>query len=248
MRIAIISDIHGNAIALEALLDDVQHAAVDSIVCLGDAIQGGAQPTQVLARLRALGCPLVMGNADHMLLTGSVQPDAEPLNERQLAVRAWQLTQLTAADLSFIEGFQPTVTLALENNRSLLCFHGSPQSFDDIILPHTPDADVQRMMGAFHADVLTGGHTHLQQIRRLGDALFFNPGSVGFAYSPQQAKDEHFRADPWLEYAILTAAQGLVNLEFRRVPFDVDAWVHAIHNSGKPDADWQAAMYGRRLA
>src|SRR5947209_20626092 len=114
MRIAIISDIHGNAVALAAVLDDVQQASVDSIVCLGDAIQGGAQPAQVLARLRALACPIVMGNADHFLLTGTVQPGAEPISERQLAVRAWQLAQLTDGDLRFIEAFRPTVTIALE--------------------------------------------------------------------------------------------------------------------------------------
>ena len=246
MRFAVIADIHGNAVAFDAVLDDLQRAGVGQIVCLGDAIQGGAQPAQVLARLRRLGCPVVMGNADHFLLTGAVQAGGEPISERQLAVRAWQLSRLTPDDLRFIEAFVPTVTIPLEDNLSLLCFHGSPRSFDDIILPHTPDEQVQQMLGDYQDRVLCGGHTHLQQIRRMGDLFFFNPGSVGFAYSPYQAKDEHFRADPWAEYAILTSEGRLIGLEFRRVPFDVEAWVRAIRESGKPDAEWQAAMYEGR--
>jgi predicted phosphodiesterase len=64
MKIAILSDMHGNALALEAVLEDMHLAYVDQIVCLGDAIQGGPQPAQVIAHLRTLGCPVVMGNAD----------------------------------------------------------------------------------------------------------------------------------------------------------------------------------------
>ncbi len=64
MRIAVISDIHGNFVALEAILKDISHQFVDQMVCLGDAVQGGPQPAQVVNRLRELACPVVMGNAD----------------------------------------------------------------------------------------------------------------------------------------------------------------------------------------
>ena len=70
MRIAVFSDIHGNGLALEAVLADIQAKAPDRLVCLGDAIQGGPQPAQVVRRLRELQCPVVMGNADAWLLTG----------------------------------------------------------------------------------------------------------------------------------------------------------------------------------
>jgi putative phosphoesterase len=246
MRVAILSDIHGNAIALDAVLDDLRRETVEQIVCLGDAVQGGAQPKEVVERLRALACPVVMGNADDFLLTGTVKAGGEPASDRHYAVREWQLAQLSPDDLRFIETFKPTVTLPLREHFSLLCFHGSPASFDDIILPSTPDAEVQRLLGAYQDSVLTGGHTHLQQIRRIGNSFFFNPGSVGFGYSWQQPKDEHFRADPWAEYAILTSEERYLRLEFRRVTFDVDAWVRAIRASGKPDMDWQALMYEGR--
>src|SRR5215475_7094327 len=133
MKIAIISDIHGNAFALDTVTGDLKREPVDQIVCLGDAIQGGAQPAETVARLRGLGCPVVMGNADAWLLTGEETDARHPATEQMLAIRAWSLAQLSSADRSFIAGFQPTVTLALDDGRELLCFHGSPHSFDDII-------------------------------------------------------------------------------------------------------------------
>ena len=64
MRVAVISDMHGNIIGVEAALADIRSSAVDQLICLGDCIQGGPQPTEVVACLRELACPIVMGNAD----------------------------------------------------------------------------------------------------------------------------------------------------------------------------------------
>jgi predicted phosphodiesterase len=242
MRIAIISDIHGNCFALDAALADIHDAAIDQIVCLGDAIQGGAQPAETAARLRELGCPIVMGNADAWLLTGEETDAAHPATEPMRATREWSLAQLSGADRAFISGFQPTIALALGDGRDLLCFHGSPHSFDDIILPETPEEDFQRFLGGFGATALTGGHTHLQQIRRLGDALFFNPGSVGRAFDRRQP-EETFRYDPWAEYAILSYSDSRLGLEFRRLPLDTQALAEIILRSGQPYAEKNAAQY-----
>lgn len=249
MRIAIISDIHGNCIALDVVLADLRQTPVDQIVCLGDAVQGGPQPAQVVARLKELTCPVVMGNADAWLLsgqeTGHEQIPAERLRKMQ-AIRDWSLSQLSTEDRAFIEQFQPTVTIVPETDRSLLCFHGSPTSFDDILLPTTPEEEVQRLLGNYASFILTGGHTHLQHVRRIGDSFFFNPGSVGFAYSHQQA-DDSFRADPWAEYAVLTLGSAGTGLEFRRVPFDTVQLIQAYQANGRPYADDAVSQYeGRR--
>ena len=124
----------------------------------------------------------------------------------------------------------------------MLCFHGSPHSFDDIILPQTPADEIQKLLGAFVPQVMTGGHTHLQQIRRLDDTFFFNPGSVGLAYNHQQPEDQ-FRLDPWAEYAVLTVEDGRLALEFRRVPFDVEMLIAVYHASSRPYAAEAAAEY-----
>jgi putative phosphoesterase len=241
MRIAVISDIHGNCIALDAVLADLRRLPADQVVCLGDAIQGGPQPAGVVARLRELACPVVMGNADAWLLTGEETGVEAPASEQQLAVREWSLAQLNGDDRAFIAAFQPTIEVALGAGRSLLCFHGSPHSFDDLILPQTPEEEFQQLLGGFAQQILTGGHTHLQQIRRLDQNFFFNPGSVGLAYSHQQG--ERFRADPWAEYALLSHEEGRLGLEFRRVPFDVDELIGAYYNSGRPYAEAAVEQY-----
>jgi predicted phosphodiesterase len=157
-------------------------------------------------------------------------------------VRAWSLSKLSEDDKAFISSFQPTVTLPLSDNLDLLCFHGSPVSFDDVILPAALEDEFQKFLGTYAGHILTGGHTHAQQIRRLGELFFFNPGSVGFAYSHNQP-DEDFHADPWAEYAILTVENGQTSLEFRRVPFDAQELIRIYRESGRPFAEEAIAQY-----
>jgi putative phosphoesterase len=247
MRVAVLSDIHGNLIGLEKTLEDLIEHPVDKIVCLGDAVQGGPQPAQVVNRLRQLGCPVVMGNADAWLLSGIDTGNEATSEERKQvldAVRDWSLSQLSAEDQAFIGAFHPTVEIELEAGRALLCFHGSPASFDDILLPEMPQQELYKFLGQYDADVMTGGHTHVQYVRRIGpDArIFFNPGSVGIAYSHHQP-DNVFRADPWAEYAVLTSEGERLSLEFRRVPYDTGPLIEVYKNSRRPFAEKAIEQY-----
>lgn len=245
MNIAIISDMHGNCIALDAVLSDIRSESISQIVCLGDAIQGGPQPAQVVARLRELACPVVMGNADDWLLTG-IETGAEPIEAERLrqmsAIREWSLSQLTSDDRAFIGNFQPTITLPLDAERRLLAFHGSPKSYDDLILPGTTDEELRGFLGDDETAFYCGGHTHMQQIRHLGRSFFFNPGSVGFAWRHNQDFAQ-FKADPWAEYAILTVEGARLSLEFRRIPFDVTALIEVYQTCGRPFADVAVRQY-----
>jgi predicted phosphodiesterase len=123
-----------------------------------------------------------------------------------------------------------------------LCFHGSPASFDDVILPDMPEDEFQRYLGPYAARILTGGHTHIQHLRRVGESFYFNPGSTGFAYSHAQPEGT-FHADPWAEYAILAVEGGRVGLEFRRVPFDARELIRVYRESGRPFAEEAVAQY-----
>jgi predicted phosphodiesterase len=247
VRIALMSDMHGNCVALDSVLDDLRRDAVDRVVCLGDAVQGGPQPAEVVARLRELACPVVMGNADAWLLTGEETGAEGPATERMKAIRAWSLEQLSAEDRAFIKAFVSTVEVELPGGRPLLCFHGSPGSFDDIILPTTPDDEARRLLGDSGAAVFSGGHTHWPHQRRLGDALFVNPGSVGFAYDHNQP-EENVQADHWAEYAVLSVDDGggRFAVELRRVPFDVEAVVQRAFDAGMPEPEAFAARYRGR--
>ena len=246
MRIGLISDIHGNCFALDAALADLRRQPVDQIICLGDAIQGGPQPVETVQRLHELGCPIVMGNSDAFLL-GEEKAATEPISQQTRDVRVWTLSKLSADDQAFIRRFQPTVEVALEGGQRLLCFHGSPTSFNDILLPTTSGEEWQRLLGPHTPAIMTGGHTHTQQMRRIGHGLFFNPGSVGLVYDVLQSADE-LQMFPWAEYAILTVEQGRLSLDFRRAPYDVEQLLHIYRASGRPHADDRIAEYRRAEA
>ncbi len=250
MRVAVLSDIHGNCIALDRVLEDLVQHPVEKTVCLGDAIQGGPQPAEVVKRLKQLGCAVVMGNADAWLLSGVDTGNEITSEDRKRvldAVREWSLSRLSDDDKTFIGSFHPTVEVELDAGHKLLCFHGSPESFDDIMLPDTPQDQLFKLLGKYQADALTGGHTHVQYVRRLGSdgRIFFNPGSIGLAYSHHQT-DEGFRADPWAEYAVLTSEGSRLALEFRRVPYDVAPLIDVYRSSGRPFAGQAIAQYSGR--
>jgi predicted phosphodiesterase len=227
VRVGLFSDVHGNAVAFDAFLADLDRSPVDRLVCLGDVIQGGPQPLECLERLRSLDCPVVMGNADWFVLTG--EPGAEPVTEQQEAVRAWTLAQLSEADREYIRSFQATV-----DEPPVLAFHGSPGSFDDVVLPATPEDDFRRLLGDHDVPILAGGHTHQQFLRRRGPATFLNPGSVGLSYDHATIEEDlHF--DPWAAWAVVEVEGDGVSIEFRRAPFDPNAVADAIEASGLPD-------------
>lgn len=238
MRVALISDIHGNDVAFAAVAAELERLELDGCICLGDVAQGGAQPAETLARLRGLGCPAVMGNSDHFLL--EIPSDSpEPLTSQHIEVREWTLSRLGAEDLSFVASFQPVVELSVEPRTRLLAFHGSPRSFVDVLLPSSSD-DALEPFGEVDADLLAGGHTHTQWTRRIAGALFVNPGSVGLAYDHHQPEDD-FRLTPVAEYAIVTGSGPSV--EFRRVPYSFEELLSVIGASGRPHAEAFAAQW-----
>jgi putative phosphoesterase len=244
LRIAVFSDVHGNCVAFDGVLSDIQKQSVDGIVCLGDAIQGGAQPAEVVARLRKFSIPTVMGNADHWMITGLANTAKEPVSNAQLEVRIWSLSKLRNEDVDFIGQFKPIITLPF-GEQNLVCFHGSPASFDEQIWPTTPEEEFVRIVGGHGNSVLCGGHVHLQYVRRFKDSFFFNPGSVGFSWNHSQTGDE-LAADAWAEYAIVRLDGKSSSLEFRRVPFDAEEWIRVTADSGKPHADRVLHEYSAR--
>ena len=167
---ALISDIHGNARALEAVLAELAQLGIDDGIVLGDVAQGGDEPAAVLDRLAGLGWPVILGNADHLLLEVPSETNDE-ISPELLARREWTLSQLDARHLDQIRAFHPTY-----ERDNVLAFHGSPRHFEDVLLPDTEDASPWQDEG--HA-LLVGGHTHFQWAKPLGEALYVNPGSVG---------------------------------------------------------------------
>jgi predicted phosphodiesterase len=197
--LALVSDIHGSDDALMRVVAELERLHVDQVVCLGDAVQGGDQPREVLDRLAGLGWPVVLGNADAFLL--DVPSDSpEPITQGQLEKREWTLAQLEPSHLEQIRSFVPTLDLELDDGLTLRAFHGSPHSYDDVLLPETADAQVEHLLGGSGVDLLAGGHTHIQWTRYVDGALFVNPGSVRDegAFAIVTGGSVEFRRTPWL--------------------------------------------------
>jgi putative phosphoesterase len=219
--LALISDIHGNGVALEAVLTDLARRDVEQIVCLGDLAAGGPQPREVIVRVRELGCRTVRGNADRWLLDG-LPPGRSAETRRLGEVVAWARARLAQEDLDFLAALPQTLSIGSADGPSLFCFHGSPRADLDALLATTPDAELDDLMAeAPQATVNAAGHTHLQLLRRHRDRLLVNPGSVGLPLGSLTASLTAPPLPAWAEYA-LVEDDGL-GIAFRRLPVDVGA-------------------------
>jgi predicted phosphodiesterase len=234
------SDVHGNGVAFRAMLDDLAGQDYDAIVCLGDHAQGGPEPAQCLELLRGLGAPAVMGNSDDFLLT--LDPGEEPVTEAQIETAKWSQLQLSEDLRAFHETFSRTVEIDLGTERTLLAFHGTPRSEDEIVGPWMEEAEFRAPFEGLDASVFAGGHTHQQWARRLGERYYVNPGSVGLPVDHHQS-DENPRADVQAEYALVTVDGSAVGVEFRRVPFDPAAVIETIESSGMPHPESAARFW-----
>lgn len=240
MRVALFSDVHGNGVAFRAMLADLAGQDYDTVVCLGDHAQGGPEPAQCLELLRDLGAPAVYGNSDHFLLT--LDFGEEEVTEAQVENAKWAQAQLSEELRAFHEGFPPTVELDLGDSRTLLAFHATPRNREEIVGPWMEEERFREPFEGLEAGVFAGGHTHQQWMRRLGDAYYVNPGSVGLPVDHLQSGPT--RAERLAEYAILTVEGPGVGVEFRRVPFDVDELYRSIEDSDMP-APESAAQFWR---
>jgi len=233
---------HGNAVAFRATRDDLLQEPPDLIVSLGDVAQGGPQPLECVELLRELDCPCVFGNSDEFLLT--LDLGAEPVEDEErlaqlLETARWSREQLGDEGIEFLRGFEPTVEV-----NGLVCCHATPSSNEDVILPSTPRADVDRMLGSFEAEAVAAGHVHLQWLRRFGELLWFCVGSAGLVYEHQEPMDE-VPFEPWSEYALLTGGTEGLAVEFRRVPFDVEELIAAAREKDFTGFERWAAMWKR---
>jgi predicted phosphodiesterase len=242
-RTAIVSDVHGNAVALRAVVSELDSDGIEDVVCLGDVCQGGPEPGECTDLIAERGWPVVLGNADAFVLDpATAEGSTEAVTERQLAVRQWSYERLTPTQRTSITAYSATVTHDLGGGRTLLACHATPTSYDAVVLPVAPEDEFRAAFDATGVDVVACGHIHLPYLRRIGRAIVLNPGSVGLSYDHEQ-DPENVRFDPWAAWAIVAADQGRFSVDFRRTPLDVNAVAEAHRASGMPFADEYARAW-----
>jgi len=244
MRIALIADIHGNATGLDAVLVEIDRLGADEIVCLGDVAVLGPKPKAVISRLRDLGSVVVRGNSDAWLVdepSGAEQASLGPVAD----LRDWTLSQLDNTDLATIRGYPRHHTVTFADGSALICAHGSPRSFEDVIGPSTPVAAIAEMFTGHTAAFAAGGQTHVQLYRRFADLGFINPGSAGLPGAGPNTPDlPGNRNVTWVEFAILNISVRTVSVDLRRVSIDLEGMLDAARATSMPHFDWWRARWG----
>jgi putative phosphoesterase len=228
VKIAFISDIHGNAIALEAVLEDVKKKKVDQIYVLGDLCYRGPEPKRVLELIRSLQAEVIKGNADEWVVRG-VQKGEVPdqafniMNQE----REWTVSQLDPSDLDYLKHLRTELHIQV-NGLSIHAFHATPDSLFDVVLPHTEDDVIKtKFMSSSESDIYVYAHIHKPYIRYINGKIVINIGSVGLP----------FDGVPKASYAIVEIEEENVRTSIERVNVEIEKVVERYKEINYPNAD-----------
>jgi predicted phosphodiesterase len=217
VRVAALYDVHGNLPALLAVLDEVSHEDVDAVVAGGDVLWGAFQ-SECISALRAAGARFISGNCEREVLSEDDESST------------WCRRQLSPEEVELASAWPPTVELDVDGLGHVLFCHATPRSDVEILTRVTPDEEIAEALSGAGTDVVLCGHTHVQHDRSVpGAPRLVNAGSVGLPYQGE-------RGAFW---ALLGPS-----VEFRRTPYDVEAALASLTESGFPSA---ADIYGDSL-
>lgn len=253
MRIALLSDIHGNHIALDAVLADVQsQGEPDAYWVLGDLAGLGPQPVDSLERATALpNVSFVRGNTDRYITKGDRppptqeqvidNPDLLPVLLEVTNSFAWTQGMITAHGwFDFVDTLPLETRLTLPDGTRLLGVHASPGTDDGLgVSPDTPVEKLNEMFSACAADLVCVGHTHWPANRRVGDVHVINLGSVSNPRIPSLEAT----------YVLLDVDASGYRITHRFVPYDREMVIHMLDQVHHPAAGFiQGHMRGEKIA
>lgn len=234
MRIAIVSDIHGNRTAFDAVLADLTTMSPDLVLYGGDLADSGASPVEIVDRIRDLDWPGVMGNTDEMLW----RPDsltefaAQSPGARSLLGVLEEMASFTRDLLceDRLAWLQQLPRQQIVGECSLAVVHASPESLWRSPQPEAPDEEIDSVYGPLRQKLIVYGHVHRPFIRTLSNLTLVNSGSVGMPYD----------GDPRASYVLVEDGSPVI----RRVAYDVEKEQQALLASRLPYAEWMARVLG----
>ncbi len=234
MRIAVLSDIHGNLLGLDACLADLEsQGGADAIVVAGDLCLDGPKPKKVLQRLDEVGAACVRGNKDRYLVEDAPGKTFEAAEAAQIA---WTRREIGERWLSWLKDLPFALRIGDDRNQ-LLVVHANVRSDDEYIAPDADDSALERLIGDDGATAIAFGHLHIPYARIWRAKLLVNVSSAGLP------KD----GDPRAGYAIFTERDGGWQVKHRRVAFDVKKVATQLADSGIPgSADLIATLRRHR--
>jgi predicted phosphodiesterase len=230
MRIAIVSDIHGNRTAFEAVLADLRHTSPDLILHGGDLAASGANPAEIVDRIRDLGWQGVVGNTDEMLFMPEVlKENANPSPELQPLFAAIQVMATATCEalgeerLAWLRGL-PRIQI----HGPMALVHASPESRWKAPMSTASDAELESVYRPLGQPIAVYAHIHRSYIRGVSGMIVANTGSVSLSHD----------GDRRAAYLLLDDLQPAI----RRVEYDIDSELEALSGCGLPHADWVAKI------
>ena len=222
MRIAALSDIHGNLLALDACLADLEsQGGADAVIVAGDLALGGPKPKKVLQRLEEIGAACVRGNTDRYLSEDS----NDKISATEATQIAWTRREIGERWASWLKELPFALRIGEDDNQ-LLIVHANPKTDDEHLWPDADDEVLRRLIGREKATAIAFGHLHLPYARIWRGKLLANVASAGLP------KD----GDPRAGYAILTERTGGWQVKHRRVAFDVKRVATQLADCGIPES------------
>ncbi|HEX3368764.1 MAG TPA: metallophosphoesterase family protein [Candidatus Cybelea sp.] len=223
MRIAVLSDIHGNLLALDACLADLEaQGGADAVIVAGDLCLPGPKPKKVLQRLEELGAACIRGNKDRFLCDGASDGEHSAADVARID---WTRRELGERWLSWLRDLPFAMRIGEDDNQ-LLIVHANPKNDEEHIWPDADEATLERLVGDERATTIAFGHLHLPYVRMWRGRLLVNVASAGVP------KD----GDPRACYAILTERAGGWEVKHRRVTFDVKKVATQLSDCGIPES------------
>lgn len=230
MRVAIVSDIHGNLTAFEAVLADLRVASPDLILHGGDLSHGGSRPAQVIDKIHELGWEGVLGNTDEILFRPKAiaeffgdAPERKPLREAIEKMASWTAEKLGDDRLKWLHG----LPLALTHDGTALV-HASPKDLWRAPMPDATDDELRNAYAMLAQPIAVYAHIHRSYVRKMPSLMVANTGSVSLSHD----------GDPRASYLLIDDSKP----EIRRVEYDLEAESEKILGCGIPHADWVAKM------
>jgi putative phosphoesterase len=217
-RVAVLGDVHGNAVALAAVLEEVRAQGTDLVVWMGD-LSWGAEPTATLDLVRSLELPsrFVRGNAERALLELD-----DGTNEVTSEREQWMLAAHSRDDVELAKSFESFHSLQIDGLGATYFTHGSPRSDEELLTAGTPEERIAAATSEIAERVLVTGHTHAQYDREAAGVRAINPGSVGMPYEGR----------PGAYWALLGP-----DVVLRRTEYDVEEAAARLRASGLPDPE-----------
>ncbi len=223
MKIAVISDIHSNLFALEAVLSHAKSIGVSQFWCLGDYVHFNVFPQEVVKTIRKLNLLTIHGNIDRDVLALK-KKDPTEMSEKE-TLFYWTYQQLSKKSRKFLASSPETLKYKLGGFRFLLT-HGSPAGLDDPIYIDTPDDRLQELTKLTKADIILSGHTHIGYVREVNHTIFINPGSVG----------KPIDGDPRASYCVLIVKKGNITINHYRIEYEIEKTLKAMRETQLPES------------